>query len=115
MHDAYRVDKGGAPTFDRVLRGLERLQKHGVEYNTLTTLHRANADHPLEVYRFLRDDVRRPVHAVHPDHRAAAGAADRRAARQLGLSPGSPGGAVAVLARPSALPPGGRAWSPTAR
>ena len=22
MHDAYRVDRGGAPTFDRVLRGL---------------------------------------------------------------------------------------------
>ena len=43
MHDAYRVDRGGAPTFDRVLRGLERLQAHGVEYNTLTTLHRANA------------------------------------------------------------------------
>ena len=56
MHDAYRVDKGGAPTFDRVRRGLERLQAHGVEYNTLTTLHHANADHPVEVYRFLRDE-----------------------------------------------------------
>ncbi len=56
MHDAYRVDKGGAPTFDRVMRGLELLRKHGVEYNALTTLHHANADHPVEVYRFLRDD-----------------------------------------------------------
>jgi uncharacterized protein len=56
MHDAYRVDKGGKPTLERVLRGLELLRKHGVEYNTLTTLHRANADHPAEVYRFLRDD-----------------------------------------------------------
>jgi uncharacterized protein len=56
MHDAYRVDRGGAPTFERVRRGLERLQAHGVEYNTLTTLHRANADHPAEVYRFLRDE-----------------------------------------------------------
>ena len=56
MHDAYRVDRGGAPTFERVRRGLERLQAHGVEYNTLTTLHRANADHPVEVYRFLRDE-----------------------------------------------------------
>jgi uncharacterized protein len=56
MHDAYRVDKGGKPTFERVRRGLERLQAHGVEYNTLTTLHAANADHPVEVYRFLRDE-----------------------------------------------------------
>ncbi|HNU05779.1 MAG TPA: anaerobic sulfatase maturase [Anaerolineae bacterium] len=56
MHDAYRVDKGGQPTFDKVMRGLGLLQKHGVEYNTLTTLHHANADHPVEVYRFLRDD-----------------------------------------------------------
>ncbi len=56
MHDAYRVDKGGQPTFDKVLRGLGYLQEHGVEYNTLTTLHHANADHPAEVYRFLRDE-----------------------------------------------------------
>jgi serine-type anaerobic sulfatase-maturating enzyme len=56
MHDSYRVDRGGAPTFERVRHGLERLRAHGVEYNTLTTLHRANADHPVEVYRFLRDE-----------------------------------------------------------
>jgi uncharacterized protein len=56
MHDAYRVDKGGKPTLARVLRGLETLRRHGVEVNTLTTLHRANADHPVEVYRFLRDE-----------------------------------------------------------
>ncbi len=56
MHDAYRVDKGAQPTFDRVMRGLAVLRAHGVEYNTLTTLHHANADHPAEVYRFLRDE-----------------------------------------------------------
>ncbi len=58
LHDAYRVDKGGQPTFDKVMRGLATLQAHGVEYNTLTTLHRANADHPVEVYRFLRDECK---------------------------------------------------------
>jgi uncharacterized protein len=57
MHDAYRVDRGGAPTSERVLRGLETLKRHGVEFNTLTTLHRANADHGLEVYRYLRDEL----------------------------------------------------------
>ena len=57
LHDVYRVDKGGKPTFDKVMRGLRLLQKHGVDYNVLTTVNRANGDHPLEVYRFLRDEV----------------------------------------------------------
>jgi uncharacterized protein len=57
MHDAYRVDKGGKPTFDRVLRGLGVLQRHGVEWNALTTINAANGDHGLEVYRFLRDEL----------------------------------------------------------
>ena len=39
------------------MRGLRLLQKHGVEYNILVTVNRANADHPLEVYRFLRDEA----------------------------------------------------------
>ena len=57
LHDAHRVDKRGQPTFDRVMGGLRLLQKHGVEYNILTTVNRLNADHPLEVYRFLRDEA----------------------------------------------------------
>lgn len=54
LHDAYRVDKGGQPTFDRVMRGMDILKQHEVDFNTLTTVHRANADYPLEVYRFLK-------------------------------------------------------------
>lgn len=57
LHDAYRVDKKGNGTFDQVMKGLRLLQKHGVEYNVLTTVNRANADYPLEVYRFLRDEA----------------------------------------------------------
>jgi len=55
LHDCYRVDKGGQPTFDRVVRGLGFLKKHGVEFNTLTVVHRKNSQHPLQVYRFLRE------------------------------------------------------------
>jgi uncharacterized protein len=54
LHDVYRVDKGGRPTFDKVMRGLDVLARHGVAFNTLTTVHRANSYHPLEVYRFLK-------------------------------------------------------------
>ncbi|MFI5271515.1 MAG: anaerobic sulfatase maturase [Ktedonobacterales bacterium] len=58
MHDAYRVDKGGHPTFDKVLRAARLMRRHQVAFNILTTVNAANADHPLEVYRFLRDEVR---------------------------------------------------------
>lgn len=57
MHDAYRKDKGGHPTAEKVLRAARLLREHRVEFNILTTVNAANADHPLEVYRFLRDDV----------------------------------------------------------
>jgi uncharacterized protein len=57
LHDAYRVTKQGKGTFEKVMRGLRLLQKHSVEYNVLTTVNRLTGDYPLEVYRFLRDDV----------------------------------------------------------
>ncbi len=56
-HDAYRVNKGGRGSFDQVMRGLACLKKHGVEFNILCMVHAANADHPLEVYRFFRDEL----------------------------------------------------------
>ena len=57
LHDAFRQDKGGHPTFDRVMRGIRVLQQHQVEFNTLTCVHAANAGRGLEVYRFLRDEA----------------------------------------------------------
>lgn len=54
LHDVYRVDKKQQPTFDLVLRGLECLKTHRVEFNTLTVVNRANSQKPLEVYRFLK-------------------------------------------------------------
>jgi len=55
LHDYYRVDKGNAPTFDRVMRGITKLKKHRVEFNTLTCVNRRNSGFPLEVYRFLKE------------------------------------------------------------
>lgn len=57
LHDAYRVDKGGKPTFAKAAAAARLLQKHQVDFNVLTTVHAANAAHPLEVYRFLRDEL----------------------------------------------------------
>jgi uncharacterized protein len=56
LHDAYRVDKGGKGTFDRVMRGLAALQRHDVDWNALTTVHAANQDRGREIYSFLRDE-----------------------------------------------------------
>jgi uncharacterized protein len=57
LHDAYRVDKGGAGSFERVMEGWQVLRRHEVEVNILCTVHAANADHPVEVYRFFRDEL----------------------------------------------------------
>ena len=55
LHNIYRKDAHGEGTFARTMHGLELLQKHGVEFNTLTTVNAANATHPTEVYDFLRE------------------------------------------------------------
>jgi uncharacterized protein len=57
LHDRYRVDKKGRPTYDRVVRGLDLLKQHGVDWNVLCTVNAANQHAPLEVYRFFRDDL----------------------------------------------------------
>lgn len=57
FHDAYRVDKRGGGSFDRVMAGYEHLRAANVEVNVLCTVHAANQDHPLEVYRFFRDEM----------------------------------------------------------
>ena len=56
IHDAYRVTKGGRGSFDKVMHGLGHLREAGVEWNALTTIHAANAERGVEVYRFLRDE-----------------------------------------------------------
>ncbi|MDO9596103.1 MAG: anaerobic sulfatase maturase [Azoarcus sp.] len=58
LHDTYRVTKKGAGSFDEVVRGWKLLRKHGVDVNILCTVHAANQDHPLEVYRFFRDELK---------------------------------------------------------
>jgi uncharacterized protein len=57
VHDTYRVNKGGSGSFEEVMRGWDYLQKHGVDVNILCTVHAANADRPLEIYHFFRDQL----------------------------------------------------------
>jgi uncharacterized protein len=57
LHDTYRVNKGGAGSFEQVMRGYHHLQKHNVDVNILCTVHAANAEYPLDVYHFFRDEL----------------------------------------------------------
>ena len=57
IHDRYRVDKRGLGSFDRVMAGFEHLKAADVDVNVLCTVHNANQDHGLELYRFFRDDM----------------------------------------------------------
>ena len=57
LHDTYRVNRAGKPTFDAVMRGLALLQKHEVDHNILVSVNRKSADYPLEIYRFFRDEA----------------------------------------------------------
>lgn len=54
LHDAYRRDRRQRPTFHKVLRAIELMQRHGVPFNILTVVNRLNSQHPLEVYRFFK-------------------------------------------------------------
>jgi uncharacterized protein len=57
IHDRFRINKGGAPTFDKVMAAAALLRRFGVPFNTLTCVHRFNARRPLDVYRFLREEL----------------------------------------------------------
>lgn len=57
IHDTYRVDKGGQPTFDKVVRAARHLQTAGAEFNILCTVHAANGARGLDVYHYFRDEL----------------------------------------------------------
>jgi len=98
MHNAYRLDKRGRPTFDAVMRAAELMTKHRVEFNTLTVVNRVNSHHPVEVYRFLRGMGSRFLQFIPLVERApevSSGADEGRARHELAgppdTGPGKPG------------------------
>ncbi len=58
LHDTYRRYTGGRGSFARVMESARLLNKHGVRFATLTVVNDVNVRYPLEVYRFLRDEVK---------------------------------------------------------
>lgn len=54
-HDVYRKNKADKPTFKQVMKGIELLQKHKVDFNTLSVINNYNVDFPLEIYHFFKE------------------------------------------------------------
>lgn len=55
FHDAYRRNKQGLPSFYKVMKGIERMKKFGVEYNAMAVVNDYNVDYPIEFYQFFKD------------------------------------------------------------
>jgi uncharacterized protein len=55
FHDEYRRDKRGLPSFFKVMKGIELLKKHGVDYNAMAVVNDYNSEYPLEFYRFFKE------------------------------------------------------------
>ena len=54
IHDEYRLDKQGQGSFGEVMRGLDVLKRHKVEFNTLTVVQNRNSQHGKGIYDFLK-------------------------------------------------------------
>ncbi len=54
IHDRYRVDKGGRPTFDHVVSAVRLMQKFQIPYNVLVCVTNEASEKPLEIYYFLK-------------------------------------------------------------
>jgi uncharacterized protein len=54
VHDRMRVNRGGQPTFKRVMRGYEVLRRYGVSTDALCVVGAHNVLRPAEVYGFFK-------------------------------------------------------------
>lgn len=54
LHDAHRIDISGRGTFNRVLQAARLFDRHRVDYNILSVIHRQVARHPAKYYNFLK-------------------------------------------------------------
>lgn len=54
FHDEYRKNKHGHPSFIKVMKGIELLNKYGVEWNAMAVINDYNADYPIEFYNFFK-------------------------------------------------------------
>ena len=84
FHDEYRRNKTGRPSWRQVMKGINCLNKHQVEWNAMAVVNDFNADYPLDFYQFFKDIGCRYLQftpiveriSTHPDGRHLASMAD---------------------------------------
>ncbi len=57
FHDIFRHFKDGQGSYEAVIKAIKLFKQYNVDFNILCCVHEGNVDHPLEVYRFLRDEI----------------------------------------------------------
>ena len=55
-HDHYRLTAAEKPSWKKVMQGIKLLKKHGVEWNAMAVVNAYNVNHPLEFYRFFKEN-----------------------------------------------------------
>lgn len=58
LHNAHRKNRAGRGTFKQVMKAVDLIHKHKVTFATLTCVNNLTSRNPVEVYRFLRDEVK---------------------------------------------------------
>jgi uncharacterized protein len=53
IHDAYRKDRRGQGTLSRALKGIERLDRYGIEYHVIAVLTSDSLDYAEEIFSFF--------------------------------------------------------------
>ncbi len=93
IHDKYRKDKGGAPTFDKVLRGIETLYRTG-------TVNKASEGRGMEVYNFLKSVGSRYMQFMpvleHIKYPVGSNGKPRKGARPYIVEPSTEGAEIAM-------------------
>ncbi len=55
FHDEYRRSRSGKPSFKQVMKGIQLLNKHQVEWNAMAVVNDFNGDYPLDFYHFFKE------------------------------------------------------------
>jgi uncharacterized protein len=85
IHNKFRVDRGGKPTFHKVLASLHNLQEYNIQYNVLTCVTNESSNYPLEIYHFFKNEGVEYIQFIPIVERAA-----NEQAKELGLRHATP-------------------------
>ncbi|MGL4491468.1 MAG: radical SAM protein, partial [Tannerellaceae bacterium] len=54
FHDEYRRNRQDLPSFHKVMKGIQLLNKYNVEWNAMAVVNDFNVEYPLEFYNFFK-------------------------------------------------------------